>query len=127
MMTKETLRGYSVEIAQLLSDKKAGNVRVIDVESVTPFFDFIIIASAESFVQINALGRYVKDKLDEFKMRRLHPLDLSVETPWLLIDCGDIVIHIFNEEARDFYNLEKLWAEGSLVEFESVKKDEAVI
>ena len=127
MITKETLKGFTLEIAQVLNEKKADHVKIIDVESVTPFFDYIIIASAESFVQINALGRYVKDKLDELKVKRLHPLDLSVETPWLLIDCGDIVIHIFNHEAREFYNLEKLWAEGSEVPIESITRDEAVI
>ncbi len=119
-MTKQEVQEYSLIIADLLSEKKAQNVLVIDVEKETPLFDFLIVADTDSFIHLNALANFVKDKMDELKIKKLNPTNSFDENPWVLIDCGFMVIHLFSEEARSFYSLEKLWAGGTVI-YDSAK------
>ncbi len=126
-MTKDKIKGYSLTLADLLSEKKGIDVVVIDVESVTPLFDFLIISSATSILHLKALARYIDDKLQEFHIRKYHPIDYTGESPWILIDCGFLVIHLFLEEARDFYSLEKLWVDGQKIYQDEEQLEEEIL
>ena len=114
-MTKEKIREYSLGIAETISDKKGRDVIVIDVEEVTPLFDYMVIATADSQLHLNALMGFVEDKMDQLDINRVNRKNLFADSPWILIDCGFIVVHLFNKEARDFYSIEKLWADGKVI------------
>ncbi len=107
------IAGYAV--AQL--DKHlAKNIRLIDVEGITSICDCFVIAHGNSSTQVRALSDYVEQYLKEH-----HGIDpLRVEgyqsTGWILIDYGEVIVHIFNEEMRGFYDLERLWKDGTEVD-----------
>ena len=94
-------------ICNLLNEKKAENVLCLDVSKKSNFADCIIIASGTSSRHIHSLAMYL--------MRELKAFVLNVEGlnsgEWILIDAGDVIVHLFKAEARIFYNLEQMWGE----------------
>ncbi|HET9579219.1 MAG TPA: ribosome silencing factor [Usitatibacter sp.] len=94
-----------------LEDIKAHDILAIDVRKVTPIFDWIIIASADSGRQTKALARNVRDKLKEAGST-LVGTEGEETGEWILVDAGDIVAHVMQPAVRHFYNLEELWGEG---------------
>ena len=94
-----------------LEDIKAHDILAIDVRKVTPIFDWIILASADSGRQTKALARHVRDKLKEAGSA-IVGTEGEETGEWILVDAGDIVAHVMQPAVRDFYNLEELWGEG---------------
>src|SRR6266436_6638776 len=97
-----------------MSDKKASDIVVINIGSVASFTEFFIICSGSSTRQVQAISSDVVEKLREQKARPLH-IEGEKNAEWVLIDYGDIVIHIFTESARRFYDLERLWRDAETV------------
>jgi ribosome-associated protein len=91
-----------------LDDDKAQDVVVIDLAGKTDFADFMVVASGTSQRQIGAMAEHLRDKL---KARGLKGITLEGEPQcdWVLIDAGDILVHLFRPDVREFYGLEKLW------------------
>jgi len=98
---------------KILEDKKAKEISIIDIDKVSILADYFIICSGTSTTHIKTLA----DEL-EFKMKEmgceLHHKEGYNSARWILLDYGEIVIHIFHSEDRNFYNLERLWADGTL-------------
>ena len=98
-----------------MDDKKAIDIRVIDIEHISTLADYFIIASGSNRNQVQAMA----DEVDE-KMGRAGYEPKQVEgyrnANWILMDYGDVVIHIFDEENRLFYDLERIWRDGTLVD-----------
>ena len=92
-----------------LDDDKAQDVVVVELAGKTTIADFMVIASGTSRRQIGAMAEHLLEKL---KARDLGRVSVEGETvgDWVLIDAGDVVVHLFRPEVRDFYGLEKLWA-----------------
>jgi ribosome-associated protein len=103
--TKKTL------VIAALEDIKAHDILAIDVRRVTPIFDWVIVASADSGRQTKALARHVRDKLEEAGSSIIGT-EGEESGEWILVDAGDIVAHVMQPAVRDFYNLEELWGEG---------------
>ena len=101
------------ELSQLvidaLEDVKAIDIRVLDVETISNFTDRMVIASGSTVRQVKALANSV---IVSVKESGGHVLGQEGENPgeWILLDLGDVVVHIMVPQVRDFYNLEKLWA-----------------
>ena len=98
-----------------LSESKAENILSLDVKSISSFTDEIIIATANS----NRHAKSVSEKLvDKLKQDKIHIIgvDGQVESGWILVDCGSIVINIMKKEEREFYDLEGLWGEKTLLD-----------
>ncbi len=91
-----------------LEDDKAKDIRVIDLGGKTDFADYMVIASGTSQRHINAMTENLRQKI---KASGAHRVSIEGNTlcDWVLIDAGDIVVHLFRPEIREFYNLEKLW------------------
>ena len=109
----KTLENKAVEIAQLLEDGKGKDVTVINVSELNSWTDYFVIATVSSSAHWQGLYRQVKDYVKQ------NDLEIHVpnrKTPdgddWNLIDVGSIVVHLMSKEARDFYDLEKLWHAG---------------
>jgi ribosome-associated protein len=95
-----------------LDDIKARDIIVLDVRKLTSMFDAMIIASAESNRQVKALARHVCDKLTAIGAT-IVGVEGEETGEWVLVDAGDIVVHIMQPAVRAHYNLEELWAPRS--------------
>ena len=103
-------RNRLVKIAlTALEDIKARDITVLDVRKLTSLYDTLIIASADSNRQVKALAQNVRDKLKE---AGAHIIGVEGEqsAEWILVDAGDVVVHIMQPAVRAYYNLEELWA-----------------
>ncbi len=101
--------------AQALSDKKGENIAVLDIRGLTIIADYFVLVTAGSLRQMDAL----KDSVEEaFSKEGLEPAHIegANASNWILMDYGDIVIHIFDREGRSFYDLERIWKDGKRVE-----------
>lgn len=92
-----------------LEDIKARDIEVIDVRRQTSLYDTMVIASADSNRQVKALAHHVRDKLKEAGAPILGVEGEEVGE-WVLVDAGDIVVHVMQPAVRAYYNLEELWA-----------------
>lgn len=110
-MKKLTTPGKKKLVITALEDIKAHDILAIDVRAITPIFDWIVVASADSARQTNALARHVRDQLKE-----AGSVIIGTEGEgtgeWILVDAGDVVAHVMQPAVRDYYNLEELWGEG---------------
>ena len=99
-------------IMTVLDKKKARNLRLLHTESRTIIADYFVIASGSSRTQIKSLGDEVEYRLNLCGIHVLHT-EGDGSGGWLLLDFGAVIVHIFSREAREFYNLEKLYEESS--------------
>ena len=102
---------------EALEDIKAEDIVVMDVRNMSSLFDFVIVASAESTRQTRAFANNVQDKLRS-SGRRVIGVEGESSGEWVLVDLGDVIIHVMQAGTREFYELEKLWSE-ELIDTES--------
>ncbi len=91
-----------------LEDMKASNIEVLDVKERTSLAEYFVVASCQSTVQVRACIDEVEEQLDEKGVPKLHKEGYSTGA-WVLIDYGDIVVHVMQQEQREFYGIERLW------------------
>ena len=115
MGEKLTAQEYCKMAVAALEDRKAEDVKVIDIREISPIADFFIIANGTNQNQIQAM----RDACDE----ALHKAGLTVKqvegnanSTWILMDYGDIIVHIFSKEDRLFYDLERIWRDGKEID-----------
>ncbi len=108
------LRQLVFSIANLAEDKKAIDTEVLDITKVADIADYIIIASASNPAQLKAISRHIEETLSEQGMEPTHK-EGKYGTKWYLLDYLDFVVHIIDESAREFYNLEELWHEAVFI------------
>ena len=101
-------------IAAIASDKKAIDIRVIDLRGIVSYTDFFVIASGNTERQAKAIHDAIYEELKHDGAERLLPrrTEGSREARWILLDYWDVVVHIFTPEAREYYRLEHLWGEA---------------
>ncbi len=107
-----TPKGLSETIAAILDNKKGKQVTTIDLSDKTVVADYFVIASAYSSTAVKALADAVEEELDKVG---IHPLHRDADQKWIALDYGSVIVHVFYKELRDFYNLERLWADGDNV------------
>lgn len=112
-----SVNDLALQAASAAADKKAKDILVLDIQSLTPMADYFVICSANSGTQIEAVARAVRDRMSEFGVP-CNATEGLEEARWVLLDFGDLVVHIFRPEERDFYHLERLWGDGRQVPFE---------
>lgn len=93
-----------------LDEKKALDLEAIEIGDLTIIADYFLLATATSSTHVRALAEEVEDKLSKAGVEPHHTEGRA--TGWILLDYGDVVIHVFNKESRDFYQLERLWNDG---------------
>jgi len=116
MMTQE-IDNLALCAASAAADKKAKDILVLDIHELTPMADFFVICSANSGTQMEAIARAVRDKLGELGVECKGTEGLD-EARWVLMDFGDLVVHVFRPEDREFYHLERLWGDARAIPFE---------
>jgi len=109
MHDKEVLPALerAIKCAAFALDKKALNVKILEIKKISSIADYLVLASGRSDRQVSAIAESVKVGLKPFD----RPIDSEgiEEGRWAVIDYGDIIVHIFQEEVRAIYNLEELW------------------
>jgi len=95
-------------IVEATLDKQATNVVLLDARELISFADYFVICTGESDRQIEAIAREVDDLLNSLGSKT-HRREGSADSGWILVDAGDVVIHIFDPATRDFYGLDSLW------------------
>ena len=99
------------KIADVLEDKKAKDIRIVDIKELSTLADYFVLSSGTSVTHIKMLSDEVEKRMEEENVKILHREGYN-SARWILIDYGSVVVHIFHEEDRDFYNLERLWSDG---------------
>lgn len=109
-----------VKIAcKALEDKKAVDIKVINISEVSVMADYFIIAGGENKNQIQALYDNVEHELAKSGVMPKH-IEGNQNTNWILLDYGDVIIHVFNQEDRLFYDLERIWKDGKSISLEEI-------
>jgi ribosome-associated protein len=100
--------------ADVASDKKASDVMILDIQEVTTFADYFVICSGNSSRQINAVADAIEEELDKQGARLLHR-EGTADAGWVLLDFGDVIVHVFGAKEREYYRLERVWSEAKTV------------
>lgn len=104
---------------EAIDDKLGKDIAVINIGKVSSLCDYFVIASASSSRQVKAIASGVEDALADYEIEPRGKEGKETQN-WVLLDYGDIMVHVFDEENREFYNLEKLWEDAPFVEIESL-------
>ena len=104
--------------------KKAINVVALDVHNLTSFADTFIICSGRSNRQVNAIAEHIQKDLKKHKIKPLSVEGVG-DGQWVLMDYGHIIIHVFYDSVRDFYDLEGLWLDARRIETPAMKKQKS--
>jgi ribosome-associated protein len=104
-------KDFAGRIGELILSKKGYDIKVLDLRGISPVADFFVICSADSQIQVRAIADEVDDKLRDIGIK-CHFKEGYNTLNWVLLDYFDVVVHIFKTEAREFYNLEKLWGDA---------------
>lgn len=102
-----------------LEDKKAEDIRIIDISEVSVIADYFIIAGGNSRSQIQALSDNVEEKLGRAGMP-VKQIEGYHTANWVLLDFGDVIVHIFDKENRLLYDLERIWRDGRQVSLDEL-------
>jgi ribosome-associated protein len=106
------------EVAQLIvevaSDNLASDIVMLDMRGLASFTDYFVVMSADSTRLIQALENDIATTMKQAKLN-IHRREGSAATGWVLMDCSDVIVHIFGPEEREFFGLERLWARAPQV------------
>ena len=100
--------------SEALDEKKGEDIKIIDIQGVTVIADYFVLASASNSSQTQALIDNVEEKLFKagFECRQKEG---NLSSTWVLLDYGDVIVHVFSKEDRLFYDLERIWRDGKVV------------
>ena len=104
-----------------LEEKKANDIKILDIEKISTLADYFIIASGANRNQVQAMADSVEEMLGKAGYNPKH-IEGYQNANWILMDYGDIVLHLFDEENRLFYDLERIWRDGVAVDVKDFKK-----
>jgi len=120
-LTSSSSKEKALLCAQAALDHKAIDLAILEVKKLSSFADYFVISSGSSDRQVQAIASHIEEKLGK---QGLHPLGIEGkrEGRWVLLDYGDVIIHIFYQPIREFYDLERLWSDAPKVEWPPVRK-----
>jgi ribosome-associated protein len=105
-------RDLALLAAEACDDRKAVDIRLIRVEEVSSLADWFVICSGLSDVQVRAIGRSVEDRLEEETGRLPLRREGQTEGSWVLLDYGEVIVHVLTPSERSYYDLESFWGHG---------------
>ncbi len=108
----QTAQELALYIAKTLDDKKARDIQIIDISTLSILADCFVVASGTNPIQVRALCDEVIEALDAKQVRCMR-VDGYAAGRWIVLDVSDVIVHIFHQEERAFYNLERLWNNGT--------------
>jgi ribosome-associated protein len=108
-------RRIAAAAARVALDNKGQNVMVLDVSGLSAEFDFFVLATGTSRRQLHAISEQIDDALQKELGEQRLGIEGYQESRWIVLDYGSVIVHLFDDETRDYYDLESLWADGTLV------------
>ncbi|XOQ49213.1 MAG: ribosome silencing factor [Eubacteriales bacterium] len=109
------------EAAKILDDKKAIDLKIIGIKDISVLADYFVLATGTSSTHVKSLADEI-----EFQLKQLGKSADHVEgyrsNSWVLLDYGSVIIHVFTSDAREFYNLDRLWQDGEIVDISDIQK-----
>lgn len=106
-------------VYEALDEKKGYDIKLIDISEITMIADYFVIASEDSTTQIQAMINNVEEHMHKngYAVKRVEG---NKNSTWVLMDFGDVIVHIFDKEDRLFYDLERIWADGKVLQADSL-------
>lgn len=114
-----TINNTLKKVIDALENKKAENIQLIDISEVSTIADYFVITNGMNVSQIQALSDNVEEKLivDGIRPRSIEGYNTA---NWILMDYSDFLVHIFDRESRGFYDLERIWRDGKVIDIQSL-------
>lgn len=113
--SREAALPRALAAARVAGETRGKDIRVLDLRGVTPMFDYFVIATGSSGRQIHAMADEVKSALSKEFSDKPRGAEGYEEGRWIVLDYGDLVVHLFDAEAREFWDLEGLWSDAKTV------------
>ncbi len=104
--------------ARVAEENRGRDIVILDTRELTPIFDYFVIASGTSRRQLHAISEEIDHALEDDLGDKRLGIEGYVESRWILLDYGDLVVHLFEPETRKYYGLEQLWTQAKQVPFE---------
>jgi ribosome-associated protein len=102
-------------VIDILEDKKGEDILLLDIQEISSFTDYFVICSGPSERTLRALSDEVQKKLKHDQHKQAMSVEGDPEGGWILVDYGDVILHIFSPAVRAYYQLEELWGEGRIL------------
>lgn len=109
----------SILTAKAISSKKVLNIKLIEIGDISSLADYMVIATGTSSTHVKAIADEVEYQLDEAGISVSH-IEGYRSNSWILLDYVDVIVHIFSDEAREFYDLERLWQDGKEIDISDI-------
>ncbi|GAA4429623.1 ribosome silencing factor [Bremerella cremea] len=106
--------------AQVIEDNKGRDICILDMRHLTPIFDYFVIGTGGSRRQLHAMSEEIDDKLEKEMGDRRMGREGYDESRWILLDYGTVVCHLFDEETREYFQLEQLWGDAKKVDMTNI-------
>ena len=110
-------KALAIAAAQAADDRKGGDIVLLNVEDVSYLADYFVMVTGFSRAQVRAISQAVQEKAEQLCNRVPKRIEGQSDATWVLLDYGDVIIHIFQPKEREFYNLEAFWGHAEKVEF----------
>lgn len=112
---KDVIKQITHVVSLAAEDKKAHDLLVLDIQGLSAVADYFVICHGNSTTQVQAIVTEIKKKVEEngFKVKGIEGMN---EARWVLIDIGDVVVHVFQRDEREYYHLERLWGDAKIIE-----------
>ena len=104
-------------VIKAASNKRAEEIIALDVQNISFLADYFVIMQANSDRQVKAIAENIEEEVEKLGLN-VRDIEGKQAANWVLLDLGDVVVHVFKTETRQFYNLEKLWIDAPLVDIE---------
>lgn len=106
---------YAYLAANAGEEKKGENILLLDVSKLTIIADFFLIITAKSFTQIEAIAKHIEERLSNYNYPLLTKEGISTSN-WIVLDFGNLIVHIINEKERNYYKLERFWSNATIID-----------
>lgn len=125
MSTVSTEKMMAQIACKAIDDKKGQDIKVIDIHNVSVIADYFVIASGTNSNQVQAIVDNVEEQLGRagFEAKQIEG---NRNSSWILMDYGDVIVHVFDEENRLFYDLERIWRDGKVLEMDAFQRNKKV-
>ena len=107
-------------VAGYADDKQAENICILDLRGISTLTDYFVICEGSSMPHLRAIRNEISTRLKDDCGEKASGSDGTTESNWMVIDYGDVIVHIFHHEKRTLYDLESLWSDAPRIEFEPV-------
>lgn len=119
-MGLELARKLAAAAAEVALDNKGNDVMVLDVTAQSAEFDYFVLATGQSRRQLHAISEQIDDVLEKELGDRRLGIEGYSESRWIVLDYGNLVVHLFDDETREYYDLESLWADAKPVSLDEL-------